>query len=72
MDSLKEEINRLQEENVRLWEENKRNLKMMIKEKGEALDLSCEVTALNEKLTENEKAVKPLEKHVADLTEENE
>eukprot|EP00957_Ditylum_brightwellii_P167293 12735190-Ditylum_brightwellii.AAC.1 len=45
---------------------------MMIKKEGEALDLSCGVTALNEKLAENEKAVESLEKCVADLTEENE
>eukprot|EP00957_Ditylum_brightwellii_P135559 10336146-Ditylum_brightwellii.AAC.1 len=72
MDSLKEEISRLQEERVPLWEENKQNLEIMIKKEGEALDLLCEVIALNEKLAENEKVVEPLEKHVADLTEENE
>eukprot|EP00957_Ditylum_brightwellii_P048584 3686725-Ditylum_brightwellii.AAC.1 len=45
---------------------------MLSEKENEAADSSCKVTTRNEKLAENEKAVEDLEKHLADLTEENE
>eukprot|EP00957_Ditylum_brightwellii_P086270 6564816-Ditylum_brightwellii.AAC.1 len=45
---------------------------MLSEKENKAADSLCKVTNLNEKLAENEKAVKDLKKRVADLTGENE
>eukprot|EP00957_Ditylum_brightwellii_P106634 8135412-Ditylum_brightwellii.AAC.1 len=45
---------------------------MLSEKENKAADSSCIITTLNEKLAENEKAVKDLEKRLADLAEENE